>query len=109
MTAFPRRAMATMITRVATTVSGVAEEGTPSGISFSMSKATGITVTAISMMTVPDTVGVRMRRSSDSRPERRNWNSDAMITSVPSMAGPPLEIAAMQTAMKVADVPITST
>ena len=31
------------------------------------------------------------------------------MTSVPSMAGPPLEMAAMQTAMKVAEVPMTST
>ena len=63
-----------------------------------MPKTMGITVTAISMMTVPATVGVRIRR-----------NSEEARTSVASIPGPPLASAAMQTAMKAPEVPMMST
>lgn len=36
----------------------------------------GITVTGISMITVPATVGVRIRRNSERRLARANWNGD---------------------------------
>ena len=74
-----------------------------------MSKTMGMTVTAISMITVPATVGVRIRLSSESRAERANWKSEEMTTSVASMAGPPLASAATHTAMKAPEVPIIST
>ena len=65
--------------------------------------------TGISMITVPHTVGVRMRRSSDSRVASANWNSAEMATSVARSPGPPSSSAVTQTAMKAADVPIRST
>ena len=74
-----------------------------------MSKTMGITVTAISMITVPATVGVRIRRSSDRRFESANWNSEEMTTSVASIAGPPSASAVTQMAMKAPDVPIIRT
>ena len=75
--------------RVASTVTGPAAGAAPSGTLSMKSKRNGMTLTAISMITVPATVGVRTRRSSESRPARRNWNSDETITSDASSAGPP--------------------
>ena len=66
-----------------------------------------MTVTAISMMTVPATVGVMTRRSSDSRDEIRNWKSDDATIKVASSAGPPRSSAATDTAMKTPEVPIS--
>ena len=80
-----------------------------SGTWVNMPKTIGITVTGISMMTVPATVGVRMRRSSESRHASRNWKREEMTTSVASMAGPPWAIAPTQIAMKAPDVPMTRT
>ena len=57
---------------VARAVSGAAADGLPSGTSLSMSKTTGITVTAISRSTVPETVGVRTRRNIASRADSRS-------------------------------------
>ena len=74
-----------------------------------MSKTIGMTVTGISMMTVPATVGVRIRRSSESRHASRNWKREEMTTRIASMAGPPWASAATQMAMKAPEVPITST
>ena len=64
---------------------------------------------AISIITVPVTVGVKMRRSSDSLAASMNWNSDEMTTRLASVAGPPSFKAATQTAMKAPDVPMIST
>ena len=50
---------------------GAAPLETPSGTSFRMSNITGMIVTAISMITVPDTTGVNIRLSSDSREASR--------------------------------------
>ena len=74
-----------------------------------MSKTIGITVTGMSMMTVPATVGVRIRRSIDNRAENANWKSDEMRTSVASIAGPPSAIAVTQIAMNAPDVPMART
>ena len=65
-----------------------------------------MTVTAISMITVPATVGVMMRRSSDRCDASRNWKIAEVATSVASMPGPPSASAATATAMKAPDVPI---
>ena len=105
----PLSAITRMTSRVTTKLRGAAKAGVSCGTSSIMSKAIGMTVTAISMITVPDTVGVRMRRSSESRPESTNWNREDTNTKVARSAGPPCLIAAMHTAMKVADVPMTST
>ena len=73
-----------------------------------MPKMIGITVTAISMITVPATVGVMIRRSSESRSESRNWNSAEMATRVASRPGPPSTSDVTQTAMKAPEVPMSS-
>ena len=80
----------------------------PSGTSSNISNTTGITVTAINMMTTPATVGVMSFRNQASRAASANWNMAAINTSVASMAGPPSAIAATQTAMNAADVPMSN-
>ena len=67
----------------------------------------GITVTAMSMMTVPATVGVMILRTHASRAAKPNWNSAEMSTSVASMAGPPSASAVTLTAMNAPEVPMT--
>ena len=59
--AVPFSAMPLMTSTVARALSGAASTGCSSGAFISRSLAYGITVMGISMMTVPDTVGVRMR------------------------------------------------
>ena len=102
-------AMPPTTSRVASALSGAATAGTPSGTSLSMSKTIGITVTGMSMMTVPATVGVRIRRSIDNRAENTNWKIDEMRISVASIAGPPSAIAVTQIAMNAPDVPMART
>ena len=98
-----------MTSTVAKALNGAAGAGDPSGTLLNISKMIGITVTGISMMTVPATVGVRIRRNRERRAESANWKSDETTTNVASIAGPPSAIAAMQTAMKAPDVPIKRT
>ena len=60
------------VARVAKATAGAASDDVPSGTSFSVSNTIGITVTGISMITVPETTGVKMRRSSESRAASKN-------------------------------------
>ena len=83
--------------------------GVPSGTSFSILKMKGMTVTGISMMTVPATAGVRIRRKSESRAASPNWKSEEATTSVASIPGPPSAMAVIQTAMNAPEVPINKT
>ena len=69
----------------------------------------GMTVAAISMITVPETTGVNIRRSSESLAASANWNSDDTTTRLAIVDGPPLTRAATQTAMNAPDVPMIST
>ena len=69
-----------------------------------MLKTIGITVAVISIITVPATTGVNIRRSSDSLAASRNWNSDETTMRLAISAGPPFTIAAMQTAKKAPEV-----
>ena len=98
-----------MTTAVASALSGAAIAGLPSGTSSSMPNTNGITVTGISMITVPETVGVTMRRNSARRADSRSWKSAETTTRVASIAGPPSATAVMHTPMKAAELPITST
>ena len=98
----------TITTSVDNVLTGAAMGAVPSGTSFNISNTTGITVTAISMMTTPATVGVMSFRNQASRAASANWNMAAINTSVASMAGPPSAIAATQTAMNAADVPMSN-
>ena len=88
---------------------GAADAGVPSGTSVNMRKTTGMMVTAINAITVPDTTGVMMRRSNESRAASPNWKSEDATISVASNAGPPSMSAVTQTAMKAPDVPMMST
>ena len=66
----------------------------------------GMIVAAISMTTVPVTVGVKTRRTQDSRCDRTSWKSEETRTSAASNGGPPAVRAAMQTAINAPEVPI---
>ena len=67
-----RNVTPTVTTSVAITVAGAAAGDDPSGTSPSMPNMMGMRVTGISMITVPHTVGVSTRRSSDNWVERPN-------------------------------------
>ena len=97
------------VTMVATVTMGAAVEDEPSGTSVSMPNMMGNTVAAISMMTVPDTTGVNIRRSSDRRAAMANWNSDDTTMRLAIVAGPAVTSAATHTAMNAPEVPIMST
>ena len=62
-----RKIRAATVPSVATAATGAAADAVPSGTCVSASNTSGITVTAISMITVPDTTGVKMRRNSGRR------------------------------------------
>ena len=102
-----RKASPTMTSSVAPALTGAAAALASFGTSLSMSKMSGITVTAMSMMTVPATVGVMILRTHASRAAKPNWNSAEMSTSVASMAGPPSASAVTLTAMNAPEVPMT--
>ena len=68
---------------------GAASGDVPSGTLCNCSKMTGVTVTGVSIMTVPVTVGVRIRLNSESRTEKANWKSARTTTRMASRAGPP--------------------
>ena len=89
-------------------LSGAASAGLPCGTAASRSNTAGITVTGISMMTVPETVGVSTRWNSESRADSTRGTKDETTTRVASRAGPPAETAAMQTERKAAEDPITT-
>ena len=98
------------MTRIVTAaLTGAAAAGVPSGTSVSRPKTIGMTVTGISMITVPATVGVMIRLSRESRAESANWNSDEITIRVASRAGPPCASAVTQTAMKAPEVPMRRT
>ena len=105
----PARAFSTipaMTIRVVSALSGAASGGVPSGTFSSCSRRTGMTVTGVSIMTVPVTVGVRIRLNSESRTEKANWKIARLTTRMASMAGPPAASAAMLTAIATPGVPM---
>ena len=104
-----RSTSAATMARVVAAATGAATGDVPSGTSFSVSNTTGMTVAAISMMTVPETTGVNIRRSSESRAASANWNSDDTTTRLAIVEGPPSVSAATHTAMNAPDVPMMST
>ena len=104
-----RSTRAATVARVARAAAGAAVWEAPSGTSVSEPNTIGMTVAAISMMTVPETTGVNIRRSSESRAARANWNSDDTTMRLAIMAGPPFTKAATHTAMNAPEVPMMST
>ena len=105
----PCRAFSTMpavTIRVVSAQSGAASGDVPSGTLCNCSKMTGVTVTGVSIMTVPVTVGVRIRLNSESRTEKASWKSARPTTRMASRAGPPAASAAMLTAIAAPDAPV---
>ena len=100
-----------MMPKVTPAVAGVASEDASvlAGTRLSMSKQIGNTATAISITTVPPTVGVIMRRKSDKRAENKNWANEDATTRVASNGSPLLVTAMVETAIKAPDVPMNST
>ena len=85
--------------RVAPARIGAAIIGAPSGMSGSLPSTTEIIVADISIRTVPATVGVMIRRSSESLVMKANCIRAEIAIRLDSMAGPPSDSAVMQTAM----------
>ena len=67
-----RSTRAPTTTMVASAAAGAAACDVPSGTSVKESNTIGMTVAAISMITVPATTGVNIRRSSESRAASAN-------------------------------------
>ena len=101
-------AMPAMTATTSPALSGAASAGLPSGTSASRSNTAGITVTGISMMTVPETVGVSTRWNSESRTDIATGTKEETRTRVASSAGPPAETAEMQTEMNAAEAATTT-
>lgn len=104
-----RRTSPPTTSRIARAVTGAAASGVSAGASVRASKISGVTVAAMSMITVLATTGVNTRRSHESRFAIRNWNSDDTTTRLAMVAGPPFTRAATHTAMKAPEAPMTST
>ena len=104
-----RSTRAATVKSVTAAVRAAASCDAPSGTSVSVSKTTGMTVAAMSMITVPETTGVKMRRSSESRAASANWMSEETMMREAISEGPPSTSAATQTAMKAPEVPMMRT
>ena len=70
----PRSTSAATTTRVVRAEAGAAALETPSGTSCRVSNITGMTVAAISMITVPDTTGVNILRSREKPGSQQELN-----------------------------------
>ena len=104
-----RRISPPTTSRVTSAAVGAAASGVSAGTSVREEKISGITVAAMSMITVPATTGVNTRRSHESRLAIRNWKSDDTTTRLAMVAGPPSTRAATHTAMKAPEVPMMRT
>ena len=93
---------ATNTSRVTAAILGAATGAAPSGACVNISKATGMTATAINISTMPDTTGVIMRRNNDKCDDSTNWNNAETITRFIISATPPADKARIQTAIAVA-------
>ena len=98
-----------MTSRATAAHNGAASADAPAGTSVNSPKADGISVAGISMMTVPETVGVRILRKSVSRNERASGTADATSTKVASSERPPSATAVTPTPTTASEVPITAT
>ena len=97
----------TKITSVTPAVTGAAAGETPSGTSVSFRRMSGPMVIGISISTVPATVGVKMRRSSESLVARANWKREDTTIRLASSPGPPWLSAETQTARNALEVPMS--
>ena len=104
-----RNAIAVVTTSVAPATTRGPAAGAPSGASAILPTAIGMTVTAINMSAVPDTIGVTSRRRNGSHAAMANWNSDETTTRLASVGSPPSVSATTETAMKWGPAPVIRT
>ena len=105
----PQSATTTITSSVTPAVTGAAAGGAPAGTAARLPRTREDTDTGISISTVPATIGVKIRRSTDSLAARTNWNRDEMTIRVASSPGPPCSSAVTQMARKALLLPISST
>ncbi len=82
--------------------------GFSTGNLVSNAKACGITLTPISMIAVPPTVGVIIVRSAERRKASGNWISALAMINAIKRGSPPRVNAVIATAMKAPDVPMNN-
>ena len=99
----PRRVIPTMMARVARAATG-ADQGEDTGASSRRPSATEARESAISIITVPYTVGVMIRLMLNSHLEKMIWNAAETSTRVVIVVGPPSTSAMMQNGMAAKDV-----
>ncbi len=83
-------------------ITGPETVGAPAGRSWTRSKVIGSTLTAISMVTVPVTTGVKIRRSVGSHQASATWITQHTTSRLTNVAGPTAEIVATMIAMNSA-------
>ena len=104
-----RNVRTTETTRVTPAISGPAVVGALSGRSWSVSNAIGNTLTAISIVTVPETVGVMIRLSVGNHRAWAIWTRLQTISRLANVAGPSAEIVATMIAMNMAAGQVSTT
>ena len=92
----------TETSRVMPAITGPAATGASAGRSWTASKAMGNTLTAISIVTVPETVGVTIRRSVGSHQASATWITLHTTSRLANVSGPAREIVATMIAMNIA-------
>ena len=88
-------------------MTGAAAGEASAGTSVSLRRMIPDRVTGISRSTVPATVGVKMRRNSESFAASTNWNRDETMIRLASSPPPPRSSAARQMARKALPVPMS--
>ena len=84
-----RSSRTAMSPNVTMDTAGAAQGDTPSGTLVSILNTPSMTVADMSIRTMPDTVGVIIRRNSERRAATTNFISDEITTRLASIAGPP--------------------
>ena len=99
---FARRVTNTDTSKVTTAITGPALTDASAGRSCTLSNAIGRTLTAINMVTVPETTGVTIRRSAGSHHASAIWIRLQITSKLAKVSGPPAETADTMIAMNIA-------
>ena len=83
-----RSVATTETSNVTPAIAGPAAGGAPVGTSWTLSNAMGNTLTAISIVTLPETTGVKIRRSVGSHQASAIWTKLQTTIRVANIAGP---------------------
>ena len=97
-----RRVTITETRSVTAAIAGPETVGAPAGRSWTLSKAIGSTLTAINMVTVPVTTGVKIRRRVGSHQASAIWITQHTTSRLMNVAGPAAEIVVTMIAMNSA-------